>query len=308
MGVAVETGDLTKKFGKFTAVDRITMRIEEGEICGLVGPNGAGKSTLVRMLCGILEPTSGSGRVLGFDLTREAEAIRRRLGYMSQRFSLYEDLSVWENLDFYAGLYGIPRRGRKQRIAEMVRLVGLSGMESDLVAELSMGWRQRLALGCAIIGRPSIVFLDEPTSGVSPTARREFFGIIRQLANEGITVIVTTHFMDEAERCTRIAFISGGRLLAYDTPERLKASALSGYLVEVEAADLVESIRRIETQPFVRECSLHGRLIHVLLSERSAVEALVRFTGAAVRPIAPSLEDVFVALVRRQREGRGENG
>lgn len=308
MGIAVETWELTKRFGGFTAIDRITIRIEEGEICGIVGPNGAGKSTFIRMLCGILEPTSGNAKVLGFDLAKETEAIKSRLGYMSQKFSLYEDLSVWENLDFYAGLYGIPWRERRRRIEEVIGLAGLSGAESSLVGELSIGWRQRLALGCAIIGGPSILFLDEPTSGVSPAARREFFGIIKRMANEGITVLVTTHFMDEAERCSRVAFISGGQLLAYDTPAHLKASALDGHLVEVEADDPVEAIRRIEKLPFVKECSLHGRLIHVLLGESSSVPALERSAGAAVRSITPSLEDVFIALAKRQRGGRGGNG
>lgn len=238
----------------------------------------------------------------------ETEEIRRRLGYMSQKFSLYEDLTVRENLDFYAGLYSIPLRERKNRISDMLTMAGLTGRENALVANLSSGWKQRLALGCAIIGRPAIIFLDEPTSGVSPTARREFFSIIQQLANEGTTVIVTTHFMDEVERCTRIAFISGGRLLAYDTPDHLKAVSLEGYLVEVELPDPVESIRRIEEQPYVRECSLHGPLLHVLLAGKSDVTALERFTGATVRPITPTLEDVFIALARRQREGRPENG
>jgi len=303
MSFTVETRDLTKVFGNFTAVDRLTMQIEDGEICGFVGPNGAGKSTLIRMLCGILEPTSGSGKVLGFDLTKESEEIKRRLGYMSQKFSLYEDLTVRENLDFYAGLYSIPLRERRDRIAEMMAMAGLTGRENDLVANLSSGWKQRLALGCAIISRPAIIFLDEPTSGVSPTARREFFNIIQQLANEGTTVIVTTHFMDEAERCNRIAFISGGRLMALDTPDNLKAHALDGYLVEVELPDPVESIRRIEEQPYVKECSLHGPLLHVLLADKSDVVALERFTRVPVTPITPTLEDVFIALAKRQRKG-----
>lgn len=308
MGVAVETRELTKRFGSFTAVDRITMRIEEGEICGILGPNGAGKTTFIRMLCGILAPTSGSAKVLGYDLVEESEAIKRRLGYMSQKFSLYDDLAVWENLDFYAGLYGLSWRERKRRLAEIIQMVGLSGAEMSLVENLSRGWRQRVALGCALVGKPAIVFLDEPTSGVSPTARREFFGIIRRLAGEGVTVLVTTHFMDEAERCTRIAFISGGQLLAYGTPAQIKDSAVGGLLVEVEAVDPMVTLRRIEKLPFVRECALHGRLVHVLLRGKSHVEALEQAAGAAVRPIAPSLEDAFVALIKRQREGSRRDG
>lgn len=305
---AVSTRDLTRRFGSFTAVDRITMNIGRGEICGFLGPNGAGKTTAIRMLCGILEPTSGSGRVLGYDLSRESELIKQRLGYMSQKFSLYEDLSVRENLDFYGGLYTIPGRERSARIAEMVDMAGLAGREQELVANLSGGWRQRLALGCAIIARPSIVFLDEPTSGVSPTSRRTFFNIIQGLANQGITVIVATHFMDEAERCSRIAFISGGRLLALDSPDQLKATALEGFLVELELPGAVERIAGLEALPYVRECSLHGPLLHIVLESQARVPDLQRQVGVAPRPITPSLEDVFIALARKSRVTAGPAG
>lgn len=195
MKPVVVTRGLTRVFGDFTAVDGLTMEIRPGEVFGLLGPNGAGKSTVIRMLCGILTPTSGSGEVLGYDLFRESEKIKKRIGYMSQKFSLYEDLTVRENLEFYAGVYGIPRREREERICRLVTLAGLAGRERELVGHLSGGWRQRLALSCALIGEPAMVFLDEPTSGVSPTARREFFAIIRGLAAAGTTVLVTTHFM-----------------------------------------------------------------------------------------------------------------
>ena len=307
-GDAVVTQDLTKRFGGFTAVDRVTMKIGRGEICGFLGPNGAGKTTVIRMLCGILEPTSGSGRVLGYDIVRESEQIKQHLGYMSQKFSLYEDLSVYENLDFYAGLYVIPARERPGRIAEMVAMAELTGRERSLVTNLSGGWRQRLALGCAIIARPSIVFLDEPTSGVSPTSRRNFFNIIQGLANQGITVIVATHFMDEAERCGRIAFISNGRLLALDSPDRLKATALEGFLVELELPGAMERIGSIEALPYVRECSLHGPLLHVLLESEARLADLGESVGVEPRPITPSLEDVFIALAKKSRIAAGPVG
>ncbi len=269
-GAAVETRDLTRVFGDFTAVDRVTMQINRGEVCGFLGPNGAGKTTVIRMLCGILEPTAGAGRVLGYDVAKESEQIKQRLGYMSQKFSLYNDLTVQENLAFYAGIYGLPARERGRRIAEMVDMAGLAGQERAIVANLSSGGRQRLALGCAIISRPSIVFLDEPTSGVSPTGRQTFFNIIQNLAGTGVTVIVATHFMDEAERCGRIAFFSGGRLLALDTPDTLKATSLNGFLVELELPDAMARVAGIESQSYVRECSLHGAMLHVILKEPSA--------------------------------------
>jgi ABC-2 type transport system ATP-binding protein len=302
---AVETRDLTRVFGSFTAVDRVTMEIGRGEVCGFLGPNGAGKTTVIRMLCGILEPTSGTGRVLGYDVAEESEQIKQRLGYMSQKFSLYYDLTVQENLAFYAGIYGLPSRERGRRIGEMIAMAGLAGQERAIVANLSSGWRQRLALGCAIISRPSILFLDEPTSGVSPTGRQTFFNIIQHLAGEGVTIIVATHFMDEAERCGRIAFFSGGRLLALDSPDSLKTTSLDGFLVEVELPDSMSRVAGIESQPYVRECSLHGALLHVILREPSDMDALRSFTGAEPKPITPSLEDVFIALARRSRAGAG---
>ncbi|MCL6635061.1 MAG: ABC transporter ATP-binding protein [Peptococcaceae bacterium] len=301
MEYAVSTRDLTRVFGSFTAVDRLTINIKKGEIYGFLGPNGSGKSTTIRMLCGILEPTAGSGTVLGYDLVREAERIKRKIGYMSQKFSLYEDLTVYENLDFYAGLYGIPRRERKKRIAEMIDMARLTGREKDLAAHLSGGFRQRLALGCAIIARPAILFLDEPTSGISPTSRRSFFKIIQRLAGEGTTVMVTTHFMDEAERCHRIAFISEGRLIADDTPDNLKNKVIEGCLVELELPGAMDRVEEIERLPYVKECSIHGPLLHVLLESESRLEELGRHTGGRTKVIKPSLEDVFISLARRKR-------
>jgi len=297
----ITTRALTKTFGSFTAVDKISMEVRRGEIYGFLGPNGSGKSTTIRMLCGILEPTSGSGAVLGYDLVREAEKIKRKIGYMSQKFSLYDDLTVYENLDFYAGLYSIPQRERKKRIGEMIEMALLRGRENELAANLSGGWKQRLALGCAIISRPAVLFLDEPTSGVSPTSRRAFFRIIQQLANENTTVMVTTHFMDEAERCYRIAFISEGRLIADDTPENLKNNVIKGVLAEVIHPDALYIIDNLEKLPYVLECSNHGPALHVLLESAGAVQALNNYTGVEAKIIRPSLEDVFVSLAKKNR-------
>lgn len=302
MEYAITTRELTRTFGTFTAVDRISMNIRPGEIYGILGPNGSGKTTTMRMLCGLLEPTAGSGTVLGYDLVRESEKIKQKIGYMSQKFSLYDDLTVYENLDFYAGLYGIPYRERRMRIAAMIETARLVGRENELSANLSGGWKQRLALGCAIISRPSIVFLDEPTSGVSPASRKHFFRIIQQLANEGTTVMITTHFMDEAERCHQIAFISGGRLIAHDTPDNLKEKVIEGCMVEVDLPDAMDKMSVLESLPYVKECSLHGPLLHVLLHSKHDVAALNKYTGTNARVITPSLEDVFIALAKSKRK------
>lgn len=302
MEYVVTTHELTKKFGSFTAVNNLTLKIKQGEIYGFLGPNGSGKTTTIRMLCGLLEPTSGSGTVLGYDLVRESEKIKRRIGYMSQKFSLYEDLTIIENLDFYAGMYSVPSGERKQRISEMIAMSLLEGREDELVANLSGGYKQRLALGCAILSRPDILFLDEPTSGLSPTSRRMFFEIIQRLAFEGVTVMLTTHFMDEAERCYNIAFISEGMLIANDTPENLKQNVIEGCMVEVDLPDAMQRISVIENLPYVRECSIHGPLLHVLLESQAQLADFKQFTGATVRVIEPSLEDVFVSLAKQKRK------
>lgn len=297
------TRDLTKAFGNFTAVDKLNIHIKSGEVYGFLGPNGAGKSTAIRMLCGILAPTAGSAAILGFDLFTQAEEIKKHIGYMSQKFSLYDDLTVEENLNFYAGIYNIPTKERKARVGEMIEIGHLSGREKELAANLSSGWRQRLALGCAIISKPSILFLDEPTSGVSPTSRRMFFGIIEDLARSGTTVMVTTHFMDEAERCHRIAFISAGRLLAVDTPENLKNNIIKGHLVELNLPDAIDRISSIETLPYVKDCNIHGSLLHVLLENEKFEADLGHFTESTPQRIIPSLEDVFVTLSRQRKVG-----
>ncbi len=215
---AVETHDLTRRFGEFTAVDHVTLTVESGEVFGFLGPNGSGKTTTIRMLCGLLAPSSGSGRVLGYDIGRESEAIKARIGYMSQRFSLYSDLTVLENLRFYADVYGLSRGERAGRITELLALAGLEGREQTMTSALSGGWKQRLALACAIVHRPQVLFLDEPTGGVDPEARRLFWDLIYDLAHGGVTIFVTTHYMDEAEHCNRIGMMHGGKLIALDTP------------------------------------------------------------------------------------------
>lgn len=283
-------------------MDRVSLKIKKGEIFGFLGPNGAGKSTTIRMLCGILDPSSGSAQILGYDLAKETEKIKKNIGYMSQKFSLYEDLTVKENLKFYAGVYSVPRKELNSRIAEMIEMADLKGRENELVANLSGGWKQRLALGCAIIARPSIVFLDEPTSGVSPTSRRKFFQIIRKLVSEGTTIMVTTHFMDEAERCHRLAFISGGKLLAVDSPDNLKKNVIKGCMVELDIPDAMQRIKEIEELPFVKECTIHGTLLHVLLEDEASVPRIKEAVEKEPRVITPSLEDVFVTLARRHRK------
>jgi len=302
MEYAITSHDLTRVFGNFIAVDKLNLNIRPGEVCGFLGPNGAGKSTAIRMLCGILEPSSGQATVLGYDLLQEAEKIKNNLGYMSQKFSLYEDLSVLDNLSFYAGIYSLPRHQRSARIAEMLSLADIADRKNSLVATLSVGLKQRLALCCAIISRPAIVFLDEPTSGVSPTSRRQFFNIIQNLSNQGTTVIVTTHFMDEAERCDRIAFMYEGRLMALDTPDNLKKDTISGQLVELELPHPMDQIESLGALSFVRECSMHGALIHVLLKEQSDINALQNFTSVRPKPIMPTLEDVFIALAKKKEK------
>ncbi|MBO8158736.1 ABC transporter ATP-binding protein [Thermosyntropha sp.] len=295
MDWVIETNDLTRKFGDFTAVDRVNIKINRGEVCGFLGPNGAGKSTIIRMLCGILVPTCGSGMVLGYDLVKGSEKIKRHIGYMSQKFSLYEDLSIKENLEFYAGIYNIPYSERKRRVDEMLSMVELHTRKRELVANLSVGHRQRLALACSIIAYPSVLFLDEPTSGVSPTARREFFNIIQDLSNQGTTVIITTHFMDEAERCDRIAFFVKGKLLALDTPDNLKNS-IEGCLLELNLPDPMGQIDFLNSLPYVKESYVNGEMIHVLVKEEKNIRDLADCFGVLPVKIEPSLEDVFIKL------------
>ncbi len=303
---AVEMENLTRKFGDFTAVDQVTLQVDYGEVFGFLGPNGSGKTTTIRMLCGLLTPTSGVGRVLGLDIGRESEAIKARIGYMSQKFSLYSDLTVQENLQFYADIYGIRRGERAARIAELVALAGLTGRERELTSNLSGGWKQRLALASAIIHRPRMLFLDEPTGGVDPEARRSFWDLIYELAQGGVTVFVTTHYMDEAEHCNRIALMHSGKLVALDTPSGLKQGTIDGEVLEIEGTPQDDARALVAALPGVLEVAPHGARLHAIVDDAAlrgkvALDAL-RANGIAdarVERIDPSLEDVFVALLGR---------
>lgn len=301
--LAVRAEGLTRRFGDVVAVDHVTFEIRRGEIWGFLGPNGAGKSTTVRMLCGILDPTEGSAEVLGFDVRRQREAIKQRVGYMSQRFSLWADLTVRENLQFYAGAYGLRGGEARRQVERWLERAGLQDRADDLVATLPGGFRQRLALGCAVLHRPALLFLDEPTSGVDPLSRRQFWELIHRFAEEGTTVLVTTHAMDEAEHCDRLAFLYGGRIIAQGSPEEIKATRVDGVVLEVQTDRPVDALREVEAHPRVREAGLYGAALHVLADEPEAAPSIVQFLQARgirvrdARPVLPSLEDVFVSLV-----------
>jgi ABC-2 type transport system ATP-binding protein len=295
---AVETRDLTRTFGAFIAVDRISLKIRQGGIYGFLGPNGSGKSTTIRMLCGIIEPSAGSGRVMGLDIVGQSEQIKAQIGYMSQKFSLYDDLTVRENLEFYAGLYSLPSNVKNERIAEMIRMAGLTGRENELTANLSGGWKQRLALGSSILHRPQILFLDEPTGGVDPKSRRMFWGIIYDLAAAGTTVMVTTHFMDEAEHCDEIGFIFEGRLIASDTPSGLKKS-IPGRLLQIPSADPLGLMAEIARQGLpMLDAYAQGAAVHLRVAEMD----LGKYEKLQGKLIQPSLEDVFVHFVKQKRQ------
>jgi len=308
--VAVRARDLTRTFGAFVAVDHLNFEIPSGAVWGFLGPNGAGKSTTIRMLCGILSPTAGGADVLGYDVARDPEAIKARIGYMSQRFSLYDDLTVDENLAFFAGVYGLSRPEARDRSAEWIARADLRGRERTLAGTLSGGWKQRLALGCAVLHRPRMVFLDEPTSGVDPVSRREFWDLIGQFAEDGVTVMVTTHYMDEAEHCDTLAFIFGGRIIAMGTPDEIERREMSGALFEIMTAQYGMALDALSQVPEVHEAALFGRAIHVTVQDPDTAIPAIRKALAdrgvlvdTVRPVAPSLEDAFVSLVERPGAG-----
>ncbi len=303
-GFAVTLRNLEKRFGDFVAVNRVNLDVRKGEIFGFLGPNGAGKSTTIRMLCGILEPTAGSGTVAGFDITRQAEEIKKHIGYMSQRFSLYEDLTVAENIDFYSGIYRIPAARKNARKEWVIEMAGLTEHRNSRTAILSGGWKQRLALGCAILHEPPIIFLDEPTSGVDPISRRNFWDLIYQLAGEGVTVFVTTHYMDEAEYCDRLGLIYRGELIALGTPGELKSRFMAEEVIEVLCDQPQEALEPIEQLAEVKHAALFGRGLHVV-AERAddaipAITARLKELNLPVNrieQILPSLEDVFVSQI-----------
>ena len=303
--------NLSKRFGGFTAVDRVSFRIGESEIMGFIGPNGAGKSTLIRVLCGLLDPTEGRALVSGIDVAKDPDRVRQHIGYRSQKFSLYNDLSVLENLRFFAGVYQVPRDKLAERLHFALDMAGLLGREEILVSTLAGGWKQRLALGCAILHRPRILFLDEPTSGVDPASRRRFWDLIQTHSAEGVTVLVSTHYMDEAEYCNRIALINRGTLVAVGTPTELKHRALGGQLVRVEAERLGPLLRGLRDAPGVRDVAVFGNSLHVFIQDAGSVDATVRaflddrkLAYTRVETIEPSLEDVFVHLVTASDGGR----
>jgi ABC-2 type transport system ATP-binding protein len=304
MSVAIEARELSKSYGHLVAVERLSLEIQEGEVFAFLGPNGSGKTTTIRMLCGIITPTSGQGRVLGFDVATQSEAIKARIGYMSQRFSLYEDLTVRENLNFYAGVYQVPGGRRAERVGELIEMAGLTGRERQLAGQLSGGWKQRLALGCAIVHQPPLLFLDEPTAGVDPVSRRSFWTLIYGLARGGVTIFLTTHYIDEAEHADRVALMLGGRMVALAPPRELRETGLSGTLLEVECEPAVEALELLPTVPGVREVTLYGTLLHVLVDDSLSPDSLtsvLRDKGlkvTSIRPIKPTLEDVFVSRIR----------
>jgi ABC-2 type transport system ATP-binding protein len=309
---AVEVEELTKRFGDFTAVNRVSFQIEEGEIFGFLGPNGAGKTTVIRMLCGLLVPTSGKGRVLGYDVASQAESIKLRIGYMAQKFALYDDLTAYENLDFYGNIYGVPRRELAGRIRELLVMADLGGRENERVGTLSGGWKQRLALGCSIVHHPSVLFLDEPTAGVDPASRRQFWEMIYGLAGQGVTVFVTTHYMDEAEHCNRVGMMYDGRLIACDEPDLLKA-AMPGTLLEIAAEPVAEALSLLTLQPSVQEVVAHGQLLHATLAGNEAAGAAAALRTAldnadiqitSIQAIEPSLEDVFISMIEHERRAQ----
>ena len=301
---AVEVHELSKRFGDFVAVDRVSFTVARGEVFGFLGPNGAGKTTTIKMLNGLLAPTSGSGRVAGFDIATERPAIKSSIGYMSQLFSLYGDLTVDENIGFFAGLYGVAGPRLAARRAWVIEMAGLAGQRDRPAGELALGWKQRLALGCAVLHEPPILFLDEPTSGVDPISRRRFWDLIYDLASGGTTVFVTTHYMEEAEACTRLALMNRGRLIALDTPAGLRGAARE-QLLELQTPDAMRALAALDGAPGVVRAGLFGRDLHVTVSDRDAalvaLPQLLAARGVAIaglREIAPSLEDVFISLVQ----------
>jgi ABC-type multidrug transport system ATPase subunit len=310
----IVTDKLSRHFGSLIAVRDVSLRVYRGEIFGVLGPNGAGKSTTIRMLCGILDPSGGKGSVVGFDIATQAERIKERIGYMTQRFSLYEDLTVRENLQFYAGIYGVPRREQKTRIELVLERSGLSERQHQLAGTLSGGWKQRVALACATIHAPPLLFLDEPTAGVDPVSRREFWEQIHRISAEGTTVLLTTHYMDEAERCHRLAFIFSGQLLDTGTPEQIiERRRLTAAEVECEAATRAAELLRAD--PDVDEVAHYGHVLRVAVRNGKDALALVErvLTDPALgvrslRPARVSVEDAFVSIVRdeQKRSARAE--
>ena len=316
---AVEVDGLVKQFGAFVAVDHVSFAVHRGEIFGFLGPNGAGKSTTIRILCGLLAPSEGRARVGGFDVAAEPENVRRHIGYMSQKFSLYDDLTVEENIDFFSGVYGVAEERRAERKQYVLAMAGLSERRTTMTRLLAGGWKQRLALGCAILHEPPIIFLDEPTSGVDPIARRDFWDLIYELSAAGQTIFVTTHYMDEAEHCHRLALMYQGKIIALDAPASLKQAFASHTLLELDSSDLLESLKALEGAEGIAEVAVFGAGLHITLAHPGAqsgahpgadpgtavgrIRSLLEQRGIRVQrlePIQPSIEDVFVGMITEE--------
>jgi ABC-2 type transport system ATP-binding protein len=304
---AVETDQLVKTFGKFVAVDHVCLRVEKGEIFGFLGPNGAGKSTTIRILCGLLTPSEGTARVNGFEVATQAEEIRRTIGYMSQKFSLYDDLTVEENIDFFSGIYGVPHSERAARKDYVLQMANLSERRRAMTRTLAGGWKQRLALGCAILHDPPVLFLDEPTSGVDPIARGAFWGLIRDLSETGHTIFVSTHYMDEAEYCHRLALMYRGKVIALGTPAELKQGLKEQALLRLDTTDPLETMRALEGMSGIHDVAVFGGGLHVTVNDAAKGLELVRGRLAEraievkrLERIDPSMEDVFVALIEAE--------
>ena len=316
-GASIQVQALTKMFGDFTAVDAVSFDVRRGDIFGFLGANGAGKSTLIRMLCGLLDPSKGTAIVEGRDIRREPEEVKRTIGYMSQKFSLYDDLSVEENIRFFGGVYGLSRKTLQARLAWVTEMAGLRGREKRLTRTLPVGWKQRLALGCAVLHEPKVVFLDEPTGGVDPLSRRRFWELINGLSEGGVTVFVTTHYLDEAEYCNDIRLIHAGRIVAGGSPRELKSRYIRNPILEVASDRPIDAMSLLQKQPWVLETSIFGTSLHVSVADeeegrRKIAEALGRegIRAARIDRIAPSLEDVFIQQIEERASGppRPEGG
>ena len=301
--ITVFAQDLTRMFGTFVAVDHVSFEVGKGEIFGFLGPNGAGKTTTIKILCGLLKPSSGTASVGGYDVSTQPEEIKKNIGYMSQRFSLYEDLTVQENLEFFGGVYGLTPTRQRERQRWVLEMAGLAGMTESRTHNLPLGWKQRLALGCAVLHEPPILFLDEPTSGVDPLSRRGFWDLINGLAVQGVTVFVTTHYMDEAEYCNRLALMNGGKIIALGTPDELKSQWMRETVLDLECDDFMGAAELLEQEGVFKEIAIFGQLLHLVTPDPElAVKRVKEVLGAAgisilrMEEIKPSLEDVFVTL------------
>ncbi len=311
-GNSIEINNLTKKFGKFTSVDSISFEVKSGEVFGFLGANGAGKSTTIKMLCGILDPTSGDALVGGYSVKKEPDMIKRNIGYMSQKFSLYNDLTVNENINFFSGMYGLEGKRLEERKKWVLKIANLEGRENTLAVNLSGGFKQRLALGCAVIHEPKIVFLDEPTGGVDPISRRNFWDLINDLSQGGTTVFVTTHYLDEAEYCNRIMMINAGKIIAGGSPKELKSDYLGKAIFEIECENIEDAVTIFDNTDWIESSAFFGNYVHVTISSKISTKEIITklsnvlkekgINARRIEKIAPSLEDVFVNLLETKEK------